>query len=222
MAREVGSGRGALRPRIRVQRGRVGGVERVFGVAGRGRGGVRRGRRSRRPRGGVSPVAKFLRAERAIRDGDETSRLLARRVHPGSPRSVRSLSRGTRSRRARARWRIVDAPETIRAEGTRRVVQTFETRARRAVRGGVHPRRGGGGVVHLRRGGVHRRLRSHRHLRRLLLLRRRVPLPRGGDASYFNCAPALDRLESIRRLGDSTSTRTPGRRRRSSTTRCAR
>ena len=181
------------------------------------------------PRRRLSPVAKFLRA-RAPRFaiGDETSRLLARRVHPWLPSFSSEFIEGDAfAARARALARSVDTPRDDSREGSRRGVQTPSKRgARRAVRGGVHPRRGGGGVVHLRRGGVHpRRLRSHRHLRRLLLLRRRVPLPRGGDASAFR--PAAARTGWPTRCSPGTGIRrVPGRRGGGvgahKTTRCAR
>ena len=137
----------------------------------------------------------FYALERAIRDGDETRRLLARQIHPWLPSFSSEFTEGDGfAARARALAQSIDAPETIRA----RVRDASSKLLRNAGPVALFEAESILDVVDADSSatvaGIHASPSSSSFSVEFLSF---VEATR----RYFNCAPALDRLESIRRLG---------------------
>ena len=146
----------------------------------------------------------FYALERAIRDGDETSRLLARRVHPWLPSFSSEFIEGDAfAARARALARSVDAPETIRArvrDAASKLLRNAgpvalfeaesildEAEAEFPIFGEAESILAASGATAVSAASSSFAVEFLSHVE--------------ATRRYFNCAPALDRLESIRRLG---------------------
>ena len=140
----------------------------------------------------------FYALERAIRDGDETRRLLARQIHPWLPSFSSEFTEGDGfAARARALAQSIDAPETIRA----RVRDASSKLLRNAGPVALFEAESILDVVDADSSatvaGIHAAASSSSSSSFSVEFLSFVEATR----RYFNCAPALDRLESIRRLG---------------------